>query len=254
MSSQPMQHQQQLHHQQSQQLSNKMHLPPERQTLETAEKEIQTEEDTSISSLPKMHPMGFKRAFLNNPLASTLEAEPQVHVATAAELPSSRKPSPRGISESQRSTVDEILESIRSLKETKRELGNLPESPSVVQLREDLRVKMEKKLSQLLLHIMEDPSASTDINRNLKTVLRDIDKLKGKVVEGHLKTRLLFQFLKEYKKIAHSNGRNSGGSKSPFNTFRSHLPSSEGQSRVRRSYANPQCGYFSIVFNITCFE
>ena len=40
-----------------------------------------------------------------------------------------------------------------------------------------------------------------DLKKNLKIVVKDIDKLQGKFIDGHLKTKLLFQFLKEYRKL-----------------------------------------------------
>jgi len=40
-----------------------------------------------------------------------------------------------------------------------------------------------------------------DLKKNLKLVVKDIDKLQGKFIDGHLKTKLLFQFLKEYRKL-----------------------------------------------------
>lgn len=41
----------------------------------------------------------------------------------------------------------------------------------------------------------------TDLRVNLKNVVKDIDKLQPKYIDGHLKTKLLLQFLKEYRKL-----------------------------------------------------
>ena len=49
--------------------------------------------------------------------------------------------------------------------------------------------------------LKERDKMKEDLKKNLKIVVKDIDKLQGKFIDGHLKTKLLFQFLKEYRKL-----------------------------------------------------
>ena len=108
--------------------------------------------------------------------------------------------------EQHRSNFDQILEDIRKLKEIRRE-SLLTSNGNYT--REEAKIKLEKKLTQLLYLIMEESPTSSDINENIKIVIRDVDKLKGRTIEGHLKTRLLFSFLKEYKQITEESAKNT---------------------------------------------
>ena len=108
--------------------------------------------------------------------------------------------------EQHRSNFDQILEDIRKLKEIRRE-SLLTSNGNYT--REETKIKLEKKLTQLLYLIMEESPTSSDINENIKIVIRDVDKLKGRTIEGHLKTRLLFSFLKEYKQITEESAKNT---------------------------------------------
>ena len=99
----------------------------------------------------------------------------------------------------QRPTADQLLEDIALIKESRK---NLPANTDLGELKNDLLRKLEKKLEQLLFIVMEDMPMHEDINANIRTVVQNVDQLKGKMVDGHLKTRLLYEFLKEYKKIA----------------------------------------------------
>lgn len=56
-----------------------------------------------------------------------------------------------------------------------------------------------------LKRIKEREKMKEDLKKNLKLVVKDIDKLQGKFIDGHLKTKLLFQFLKEYRKLKEEN-------------------------------------------------
>jgi len=49
--------------------------------------------------------------------------------------------------------------------------------------------------------IADDPERKSNLKDHLTTVIGSIHLLEGKVIDGHLKTNLLFQFLKEYKKL-----------------------------------------------------
>ena len=98
--------------------------------------------------------------------------------------------------------VDVILKEINDLKEAKKNSLNLPNTPPTSLLKFEFNNKIEQRLAQLLGLIMDDPNQQIDdMKQNLRTVLKDIDQLQGKVIDGHLKTKLLFQFLKEFRKI-----------------------------------------------------
>jgi hypothetical protein len=105
--------------------------------------------------------------------------------------------------------VDDILKEISDLKEAKRNSLRLPNTLPTSMLRQEFNNKIEQKLANLLLLIMDDQVAITpqDLKENLKIVIKDINKLQGKVIDGHLKTKLLFQFLKEFRKIQEENQR-----------------------------------------------
>ena len=63
---------------------------------------------------------------------------------------------------------------------------------------------MEKK-SHFIYKIDNPEDIFNNDPRKGKIVLRDLlnnaEKLKGKELDGHLKTKLLFQYLKDYKKL-----------------------------------------------------
>lgn len=58
-------------------------------------------------------------------------------------------------------------------------------------------IEDEKEVKRL----KEREKMKIELKANLKYVVKDIDKLQGKFIDGHLKTKLLFQFLKEYRKL-----------------------------------------------------
>lgn len=177
-------------------------------------------------AFPRMNPLGFKRSALTafdkdflasdiSPLASNrIESKPK---------------------ELNRPSADQILEEIKTIKQARKNLNASGDSS-----KEELRGKLEKKLVQLLFIIMEDMPMTQDINENIKSVIRDVDKLKGKVVDGHLKTRLLFQFLKEYKKLADEQLK---GSESKGNNWDDE--EEEGFRDVRPLFL---CSLLSVIF------
>lgn len=168
--------------------------PPKPQTTE---KEIQTEtfENAIASVLNKLDLRSFKKS------PQTISHLP----SEASDQISNREDTHR----TQNVGVDQILEDIRVLKDSRKEALQLPNANSVMQVLEEIQNKMEKKLRQLLFMIMEEQPIGSDINENLKMVIKDVNKLKGKMLEGHLKTKLLFQFLKEYKTLLNDRGRSA---------------------------------------------
>lgn len=70
-----------------------------------------------------------------------------------------------------------------------------------------MREKIEEDESEIIedegevKRIKDREKMKDDLKKNLKIVVKDIDKLHGKYIDGHLKTKLLFQFLKEYRKL-----------------------------------------------------
>ena len=93
---------------------------------------------------------------------------------------------------------------------------NREDEQMVLTWREDLNQRLENSLSKLLDLILEkeeffeipdrnDPLHKKDhqerIKASLRVIIRDIDKLHKKYIDGHLKTKLVFQFLKEFRLI-----------------------------------------------------
>ena len=113
--------------------------------------------------------------------------------------------SPRINSQGQKN-IGVILKEINDLKEAKKNSLNLPNTHPTNLLRREFNNKITQRLAELLGLIMDDPNPLIDdMKKNLKIILKDIDKLQGKVIDGHLKTKLLFQFLKEFMNIQEDN-------------------------------------------------
>lgn len=105
--------------------------------------------------------------------------------------------------------TDKILKEIAEIKEAKENTRELPKTVSVTHLQKKLNEKLEGCLLALLLRILErdalegkDGKSNQDfMKEQLKGLIKNIERLKGQMVDGHQKPKLLFRFLKDYKKL-----------------------------------------------------
>lgn len=108
----------------------------------------------------------------------------------------------------EREHADDLLNDLIHLKEAKESSGILPNPEAVVKLKNHINQRIEETLGKLLKLIMADSfsmsslgTSEKDFRSNIATLTRNIENIEGKYVDGMLKSRLLFQFLKEYKTI-----------------------------------------------------
>ena len=106
-------------------------------------------------------------------------------------MPNSSGP-PSDLDPKESKTVDAILKEIEDLKEAKTNSYHMPKTPALKDLRLELNKRIEDRLAQLLYLIADDPLRKNHLRENLGAVIRDINGLKGKILDGHLKTQLLF--------------------------------------------------------------
>ena len=105
--------------------------------------------------------------------------------------------------------TDKILKEISEIKEAKENTRELPKTVSVTHLQKKLNEKLEGCLLALLMRISEKEmlegkegkSNQEFMKEQLKGMIKNIDRLKGQMVDGHQKPKLLFRFLKDYKKL-----------------------------------------------------
>lgn len=105
--------------------------------------------------------------------------------------------------------TDRILKEIIDIKEAKENTKQLPKANTVNRLQKRLNTRLEENLIKLLLIILDKNENEIDdikdkpeiVKDQIKLLLKNIDKLKGQMIDGHSKPKLLFKFLKEYKKL-----------------------------------------------------
>lgn len=113
--------------------------------------------------------------------------------------------------------TDKILKEITEIKEGKENTRELPKTVSVTQLQKKLNEKLEGCLLSLLMRILEKDgmegkegkSNQEFMKEQLKGMIKNIDRLKGQMVDGHQKPKLLFRFLKDYKKLCEEKEQDS---------------------------------------------
>lgn len=105
--------------------------------------------------------------------------------------------------------TDLILKEIKDINEAKENTKQLPKAITVVKLLKQLNSKLEENLIRLFLIILGKNQNEIEfikdkpeiVKEHIKILLKNIEKLKGKMIDGHPKPKLLYKFLKEYKKL-----------------------------------------------------
>lgn len=113
--------------------------------------------------------------------------------------------------------TDTILKEIVDIKEAKENTKQLPKADTVNKLQKRLNVKLEENLIKLLMivldkneHEFEDIKDKPEVVKDqIKQLLKNIDKLKGQIIDGHPKEKLLYKFLKEYRNLTEEAETNS---------------------------------------------
>ena len=113
--------------------------------------------------------------------------------------------------------TDTILKEIVDIKEAKENTKQLPKADTVNKLQKRLNVKLEENLIKLLMIVLdknenefEDIKDKPEVVKDqIKQLLKNIDKLKGQIIDGHPKEKLLYKFLKEYRNLTEEAETNS---------------------------------------------
>ena len=113
--------------------------------------------------------------------------------------------------------TDTNLKEIVDIKEAKENTKQLPKADTVNKLQKRLNVKLEENLIKLLMIVLdknenefEDIKDKPEVVKDqIKQLLKNIDKLKGQIIDGHPKEKLLYKFLKEYRNLTEEAETNS---------------------------------------------
>ena len=117
----------------------------------------------------------------------------------------------------QMNKTDKILKEIIDIKEAKENTKQLPKANTVSKLQKRLNAKLEENLIKLLLLILDKNENEINeikdkpevVKDQIKLLIKNVDKLKGQIIDGHAKPKLLYKFLKEYKKLTEEAETNS---------------------------------------------
>lgn len=109
--------------------------------------------------------------------------------------------------------TERILKEITDIKEAKENTKQLPKADTVTKIQRKLNVRLEENLIKLLLIIMdkgeneflEIKDKPEIVKEHIKMLLKNVDKLKGQMSGEHSKPKLLYKFLREYKKLVEEN-------------------------------------------------